>query len=179
MIAGVAGGDLDLSPDEDLVVRLRRHPTSLVLPLLVVAAAALPAGLVASFVPDPAREPLTLFAWVLAAGAILWWAVRPSIDALTAHHALTNRRLVLHQGVVARRRSSAPRLDIPLDDVEEVGVEDSLVGRFVGAGTLVVHRTSGAVVRLRDVPDVGRLQLLVHDLAEDARDGSRGSGGRS
>ncbi|QWC84006.1 PH domain-containing protein [Nocardioidaceae bacterium] len=176
MIDAVPGGDIDLAPDEDLVVRLRRHPTALIVPLLVVAAAAIPAGVVASFVPDPARGPLTVMAWLLAAVAVLWWAVRPAADALTAHHGLTNRRLVLHQGIVSRRGSTRPRLDIPLTEVEAVAVEDTLFGRVVGVGTLVVHRAGAPPVRLRDVPDAGRLQVLVEDLADAAhvadRDGS-------
>ena len=166
----MAGSDRDLAPDEDLVVRLRRHPTSLVQPLLITAAAAIPAGIIASFVPDPAREPLTLFAWLAAALAIAWYALRPALDALTAHHELTSRRLVLHQGLVSRQRSTAPRLEIPLTEIEAVDAEDTLFGRLVGAGTLVVHRHGAGPVRLRDVPDVGRLQVLVEDLADEARE---------
>ena len=180
MIADVAGSESDLAPDEDLVVRLRRHPTALMQPLLITAAAAIPAGVIASFVPDPAREPLSLFAWLLAALAIAWWALRPAADALTAHHSLTNRRLVLHHGVVSRRGSSAPTLSIPLVEIEDVEAADTVFGRLVGAGTLVVHRTGAGPVSLRDVPDVGRLQALVLDLADDARDARDrdGSGGR-
>ena len=169
MIADVAGSDSDLAPDEDLVVRLRRHPTALVVPLLVMAGAAIPAGVIASFVPDPVREPLSIVAWLVAAGAIIWWGLLPAVDALTAHHTLTSRRLVLHQGLVSRRRSSAPTLTIPLVRISDVDADDTVFGRLVGAGTLVVHRTQGGPVRLRDVPDVGRLQALVLDLADDAR----------
>lgn len=52
--------------------------------------------------------------------------------------AVTNKRLVVKVGIASRRT-----LELLLQKVESIGVEESLIGRILGYGTVVVRGTGG------------------------------------
>jgi uncharacterized membrane protein YdbT with pleckstrin-like domain len=52
--------------------------------------------------------------------------------------AVTNRRVIIKTGMAARRS-----LEIMLPKVESIGVEESVLGRMLGFGTVMIHGTGG------------------------------------
>ena len=52
--------------------------------------------------------------------------------------AVTNKRVLIKTGLASRRT-----LDVMLSRVESIGVEETLIGRLLSYGTVVVHGTGG------------------------------------
>jgi len=81
--------------------------------------------------------------WILVAGllvlavaaglALARWAVW-----VTSEFAITNRRVLIKVGIVSRHS-----VELLLTKVEGVGVDQALVGRLLGYGTIVVTGTGG------------------------------------
>jgi membrane protein YdbS with pleckstrin-like domain len=119
-----------LSPGEEVQLRARPHGIALALPLgraslIAFAGAALVVlGPRASWLLAPAGAGLLGAAAVLALGAVLRW------DRTTL--VLTSEKLFVEYGVL-RRRAAAVRLA----RVGAVEVEQSLLGRILGYGTIV------------------------------------------
>jgi uncharacterized membrane protein YdbT with pleckstrin-like domain len=89
---------------------------------------------------------------VLATGAlaVLAWAVLPYLRWLSTDYVVTDRRVVLRTGLLARRVR-----DVPLAHVTDVRVEKSLLDRALRSGTLVVESAAeGGGLVLVDTPDV-------------------------
>jgi uncharacterized membrane protein YdbT with pleckstrin-like domain len=71
---------------------------------------------------------LATFALVLLIPSWLtWW---------TTEIAVTNHRLVYNAGLICRTTT-----EIPLDKVDSVDIEQSLIGRLLGYGSVTVHAT--------------------------------------
>jgi uncharacterized membrane protein YdbT with pleckstrin-like domain len=82
--------------------------------------------------------------------ATLHWSVFLTLHALltlfigawlrrrTSEFAVTNKRVVIKQGIIGRHT-----LELNLSKVESVGVEQSLWGRMFGSGKIVVQGTGG------------------------------------
>lgn len=142
-----------LNPGEHVVITTRSHPKALIGPILVfvlAVAAAIAIGLVD--VPV-----LAIVVWVLLAGLVVWWVVRPVVDWLTTTYTFTNRRFVKRSGFIAKEGRT-----IPLNRVSGVDFEIGLIDRLFGCGTLVVSDAStDGVVELHDIPQVEQVQLKV------------------
>ncbi|MEX2642008.1 MAG: PH domain-containing protein [Acetobacterales bacterium] len=69
--------------------------------------------------------------------ALLKLAVRV-IEFLTTERAVTARRLVYKQGLIARRTA-----ELGLHRIEEINLEQSVLGRILGYGTLSIAGTGG------------------------------------
>jgi uncharacterized membrane protein YdbT with pleckstrin-like domain len=71
---------------------------------------------------------------IVAAVCILYgYLVRAAIEI-----AVTNKRVIVKTGVVRRRT-----IELLLSKVESIGVDETLPGRMLGYGTVVVHGTGG------------------------------------
>ncbi len=164
-----------LSEGEEVVAELHPHWKELVFPatLLVVlaggtsyAVAAMPAGRW----HRPAQTAVLVVALLLAlAGSVL-----PYLRWRTTHFVLTDRRVVLLSGILARRGR-----DVPLHRVNEVTFGHGLVDRLLGCGTLTISSAGDyGQLTLTDVPRVEAVHRLVYDLLEayDARRTLSGSG---
>jgi uncharacterized membrane protein YdbT with pleckstrin-like domain len=93
----------------------------------------------------------------VAALLVLWLAVLPVVRWRTTHLVVTDRRVLLREGVLSRQD-----IDVPLDRVSGVSTRRSLPGRLLGYGTLVVETESGAELEFADVPAAERVQALLH-----------------
>jgi uncharacterized membrane protein YdbT with pleckstrin-like domain len=60
--------------------------------------------------------------------------------------AVTNKRIVIKTGLVKRRT-----LELLLSKVESIGVEEGLLGRLLGYGSVVVHGTGGTPEPFKNV----------------------------
>jgi uncharacterized membrane protein YdbT with pleckstrin-like domain len=69
---------------------------------------------------------------------------------------VTNRRVFIKVGMAARRT-----VELLLSRVESIGVEESVIGRMLGYGTVIVHGTGGTpeIFRMIDRPLEFRTQV--------------------
>lgn len=125
-----------LTDGEQVVVELRPHWSVLGLSLCAAPAAA--AGLMAIAIAWPGAP--TDLIWALLALLVLsglWLAAR-MVRRASASVVVTSARMVQRSGILGRRG-----LDIRLERVQEVSYHQTLFGRVIGCGELVVE-TGGA-----------------------------------
>lgn len=119
--------DSNLLPNEHVTYRARLHRIIYLLPvcvLIVALAVALASG-----------------SWI--AGGILGLIgllllVPPWIRSISSEFAVTNKRVLVKVGLV-RRHS----LELLLQKVEGIGVDQGILGRVLGYGTITVSGTGG------------------------------------
>ncbi len=64
--------------------------------------------------------------------------IHPIIRCMTSEFAITNKRIVIKVGLIARRT-----LEMNLSKIESVNVNQSILGRILGYGSIVVIGTGG------------------------------------
>ena len=159
-MVGAAG----LSEGEHLVLRLHQHWKTVLTPLVILAAtvvALLVLLLLVSAVRDAAAARLALGAVALVI-VILFVAV-PLLRWRTTSYELTNRRLRLRAGILARRGR-----DFPLTRISDVSFAQGVLDRILGCGRLVVESPGehGQLV-LTAIPNVQDVQATLFQLVED------------
>ena len=75
---------------------------------------------------------------------LTWW---------TTEIAVTNHRFIYKAGVMRRTTT-----EIPIDRVESVDIEQSLIGRLLGYGTVIVHATGTGFEPLQGIAHPIKLQ---------------------
>lgn len=122
-----------LNDEEEVVLELHPHWWFLSGPV-----AALAATLVLAVVALALEWPgwVAAGAGILAGVALLWFLVR-YLDWSTTHFVLTTDRLIYRHGVLAKRG-----IEIPLDKVNTVFSEQTLLERMLGAGDLAIESAS-------------------------------------
>jgi uncharacterized membrane protein YdbT with pleckstrin-like domain len=157
-----------LNDDEEIVFDLHPHWKGLlgptVLAPVIVFVAAFGAGKVGE---GSWQGKLRLLIALLAVAAFVWFVVRPYLHRFTTHFVLTTRRVIMREGLVARRGR-----DIPIFRINDVTFSHTMVERMFGAGTLVVESAGErGQVTLNDIPHVEDVQREIYTLmdADDAR----------
>ncbi|WP_341719026.1 PH domain-containing protein [Micromonospora sp. FIMYZ51] len=156
-----------LTEDEHVVLHLHPHWKALVRPVvvLVLAIAAVAAGVL--FLPSGGGGSMTLAViGGLGVLAVLCLTVWPYISWRATHYLFTNERVVLQHGIFSRERR-----DIPLSRVNDHSMNQHLMGRLFGYGTLTIESAGerGQSV-LPDVPKVDRVQTKLYELVEAFHD---------
>ena len=128
--------DAHLLPGESVTYRARRHWLIFAWPALFVAVGLL--GLLLFGALDAWPEgrwiaPLAAFALAAVFG------VKPTVEYLTSEFAVTNKRVVTKVGLV--ERDSQETL---LSKIETIGVDQTLMGRLLGYGTVTIVGTGGS-----------------------------------
>ncbi len=72
----------------------------------------------------------------------------PLVQYLTSEFAVTNKRVLVKVGFISRHT-----LELLLSKVETVGVDQSILGRILGYGTIVVIGTGGTREPFRAITD--------------------------
>ncbi|MGH7777790.1 MAG: PH domain-containing protein [Candidatus Dormibacterales bacterium] len=143
-----------LLPGEVLVAACHRHWVAVLRPLLLAALLALAAGTL-SVTAAPSGVHLVLGPAVALAGGL--WALAGWVRWETFSLQLTDRRLILSDGVLAR----ATRV-ISLDRIQDVVTRQGPVGRVLGYGSLGIETAGPEAPRVVDhVPSVARFRDLV------------------
>ena len=146
-----------LTDGESVVVDTRTHPKALILPGLVLVITLAVAIFLDRLVDNGV---VSLIVWILALVVVVWWALRPFLDWLTATYTITSKRLITRQGLISRKGH-----DIPLMRISDVAFDQGIVDRMLGCGTLVVSDASThGSVRLHDIPRVENVQRTLSDL---------------
>ena len=72
--------------------------------------------------------------------------IAPLIDKLTSEFVITSKRIVIKQGLISRRT-----LELNLSKVESVNVDQSILGRILDYGTIIVIGTGGTREAFADI----------------------------
>lgn len=158
----MGGLDKILLPDERIVAQARPHWIGF-LPsfghgsvALIVSGAAIPMA-------KDQRLPFFAAAGVFAALAVVA-AIRAAVARLSCRYAVTNRRVITQIGLLSTRT-----VELMLFKVESLEVEQSLMGRVLGYGDLVLHGTGGQPTRMARVTDPHGLRNAVHAALEGSK----------
>ncbi|WP_282786231.1 MULTISPECIES: PH domain-containing protein [unclassified Nocardia] len=165
-----------LAPDEQLLLHRHPHWKMLFLPavafIFVTALAGFGFGLAS-------RAPLGILrtgfmiavpvAWVLL---VIWWCIVPLIAWRTTHFIVTDRRVLVREGVLTHTG-----IDIPMTRISSVQFSHGLTDRLLGAGTLTITSASEEPLEFTDIPRVQQVHGLVYHqvfdvVQQDPRDGN-------
>jgi uncharacterized membrane protein YdbT with pleckstrin-like domain len=139
-----------LGADERVVIHTRTHVKAMILPALAFVLIAAAVGVGAALIPREARPIGQLAIGVLGMVLAIWLVVLPFLRWRTTTYTITNRRLITRSGIFNKVGK-----ELPLNRINEVAYERSLMDRMLGCGSLIVQTAAedGAIV-LHDVPDV-------------------------
>ena len=119
--------DENLLPDEHVVCRAELHWIIFARAILVLVV-----GLVLVFVPRIGQAGLV----VLLLGVVM--LVPPFVAYRTTELGVTNKRVIVKTGLIRRRT-----LELLLRQVEAISVDQSLLGRLLGFGSITLTGTGG------------------------------------
>lgn len=136
-----------LMAGERVLEHLRPHWRMLVVPAVAPPLLAAPVGFVAALA---SRESWRTVVWialaVLAVVLLGWFCLAPLARWRCTHLAVTDRRLLVREGVVSRAG-----IDVAASEITAVRLRQTLVERMLGCGTLIVAT--------RDTPDEQRWEF--------------------
>jgi uncharacterized membrane protein YdbT with pleckstrin-like domain len=171
----VAYPDKLLAEDEEVVRHLHPHGLTLARPVLVLLLVVGATSFGAALVPaGPSQGTVRAVVAGLALVVLVAAVLRPVLRWRTTHYVVTTHRVLLREGVLARRGR-----DIALSRIADVSYRQTLGQRLVRSGTLTIESAGdGGATVLERVPDSdGVQQLLVQLMEEDAdRRGAPSSG---
>ncbi len=126
--------DKNLVQGETVLYRTRLHWIVLLKPVFAaVVLLFLPAGLLLYVKGRDMTWPaVALFALGII---VIWWG---SFRRNATEMAVTDRRVIIKQGIASRKS-----LELVLAKVESIVVTESVMGRMLGYGTLVIRGTGG------------------------------------
>ena len=161
-----------LAEDESIVLDLHPHWKALVAPVVVLLAVSAGAGFGIAATPDYDYDVWARgFIVVVALAVLAVWSVVPFLRWRTTHFVVTDRRVLMRSGILARQGR-----DVPLSRINDITFSHTVVERLLGCGTLVIESAGErGQVTLSDVPKVEDVQRTVYDLVESTDD--RLSGG--
>lgn len=96
--------------------------------------------------------------------ALLTLFIAPLVARATSEFAVTNRRVIIKVGLVSRKT-----VELNLEKVESVGVEQTILGRLLGHGTIVVVGTGGTKEPFRGIADPMGFRRAVNEATEALR----------
>jgi uncharacterized membrane protein YdbT with pleckstrin-like domain len=146
-----------LNDNEEVVLDLRPHWWVLVGVALFLAATLVLAFVVSSAVHGSAHDVVLIAALVLVLFALARFVVRYARWA-TTNIVLTTDRLILRSGVLSKSGR-----EIPLERINDIAYHQSLFGRLIGSGDLLVESAGErGQERLRMVPRPTRVQQEIY-----------------
>ncbi len=142
-----------LMDGETVVYATRLHWIVLAGPVLVGLLLGLPGLVLLALSGIHAGDARSTTEAMLAGGAILVVValaivVRGILNRSATEVAVTNKRVVAKVGVAARRT-----VELILSRVESIGVEESVMGRMLGYGTVIVRGTGGTPESFQKIAD--------------------------
>jgi uncharacterized membrane protein YdbT with pleckstrin-like domain len=138
--------DENLLPDEHVVYRAELHWIIFARAILVLVV-----GLVLVFVPRIGQAGLV----VLLLGVVM--LVPPFVAYRTTELGVTNKRVIVKTGLVRRRT-----LELLLRQVEAISVDQSLLGRLLGFGSITLTGTGGVREVFHRVREPLELRRRIH-----------------
>lgn len=151
-----------LTAGETVVYDMRPHWRILFFPAVALVLLVFATSFLAANVPNGWD-----WAWWVLLGAALValvvWVVKPVIQWATSQYVITNRRVIIRSGIIARQGR-----DMPLARVNDVHFSYGVIDRMLGCGDLIVE-SAGETGRLliAAVPDVELIQREIFRLHEE------------
>lgn len=154
-----------LADTEEVVLHLRPHWKTVLRPGLLVLLAVVVSTVAWVMLPGTqgGRIGFGVVALIMLYQGIRYGAVPLAIWRST-HYVLTDERILLQDGVIARERR-----DLPLNRVNDHVVTQSLLDRIFGSGTLTVDSIGDQAAVLVSVPRAQQVQSLLYELIEEDR----------
>ncbi len=158
-----------LAPGEDYLYRARFNWTYDVQSWFWFAIACYPAGMwvygftKAYFHPEPFGLGFVFFSGAaFMLGALIM--LRRYVHKWTTVIAVTSQRLILKTGMIARSSH-----EVMLDEIEEVMVQQSFLGRLLGYGVLTARGTGSAIIEFPVIGQPMRVRREIETAVARAR----------
>jgi uncharacterized membrane protein YdbT with pleckstrin-like domain len=160
-----------LAADESLVHDLHPHWKALISPVITLVLVLGIGGFIAARIPEGDKQTLGRVAVLVLALLLLgFYSLRPFLRWITTHFVITDRRVLVRTGILARTGR-----DIPLSRINDITFSHTFLERLLGCGTLVVESAGErGQVTLSEVPKVERVQRELYDLVERTDERLRG-----
>jgi uncharacterized membrane protein YdbT with pleckstrin-like domain len=162
----VAFPDDVLTEEEEVVLHLHPHWRAAVRPILVLAVAL--GAVLTAWIMLPTNDGGRIGVAVVGAIALFFGVTRgvwPLVVWRCTHYVVTDERILLQDGVLARERR-----DLPLARVNDHVMTQSLLDRMLGSGTLTVDSIGDQAAVLTAVPHAQQVQTTLYELIEADRD---------
>jgi uncharacterized membrane protein YdbT with pleckstrin-like domain len=161
----VAYPDELLVPGEEIIMHRHPHWKMMVVPVVMLLLVVALVSFLAAFI---GAQSWGLWArivlLVVALALVIRFTLVPLIRWRTTHFVITNRRVLVREGLVTRRG-----MDIPMRRITGVQFRQSLFERLFGVGTLVMESASDEPLEFEDVPGVEEVHgLLYQEVAKGA-----------
>ena len=137
-----------LQPGETIVYSTKLHWRVYIQAILLVIACVIIAGAAVSTSDSQNLSLAFKIAAVIFALLALSAGLRAFIRRATTELAVTNHRVIYKSGLLSRHT-----IEMNRDKVESVDVDQSLLGRIFGYGTVIVRGTGGSLEPMRNIGD--------------------------
>lgn len=159
-----------LAPDEQLLLHRHPHWKMLFWPIVTLvlgtALAGFGAGVVSRNFTGTTATTLLLVVLGVWIALLAWRVVGPVISWKSTHFIVTDRRVLVRQGVLTHTG-----IDIPLSRISSVQFRHGLFDRLLGTGTLIIGSSSEEPLEYDDIPDVQQVHALLYHEVFEAQDG--------
>ncbi|WP_328391181.1 PH domain-containing protein [Nocardia sp. NBC_00416] len=155
-----------LAPDEELILHTHPHWKMLFWPIVTLIVATALAGFLGGLVwrttDQTMRSVLLLVVLVVWLLILAWRSVSPIVSWKSTHFIVTDRRVLVREGVMTHSG-----IDIPMSRISSVQFRHGLVDRMFGTGELIIGSSSEEPLEYSDIPDVEQVHaLLYHQVFE-------------
>jgi uncharacterized membrane protein YdbT with pleckstrin-like domain len=155
----VAYPDELLVAGEDVVTHRHPHWKMLVGPVLLLLVVVGLGSYLAALIGAQSWGPWArIVLLVIALALVVRLTLVPLIRWRTTHFVITNRRVLVREGLITRRG-----MDIPLRRITGVQFRQSLFERLFGVGTLVMESASDEPLEFEDVPGIEEVHGLLYE----------------
>lgn len=155
--------DSNLSKGEEVIVRAHvswlSFLTTIIISLFILFIS-LGAFMASAAAKEGEARPNS-FGWILLLLG-LFMLLNVVIKIITTELALTNKRIIAKFGFI--RRST---VELRLEKVESIGVDQSILGRILGYGTIVVKGTGGTATPIPSISKPLEFRRVVNNHLED------------
>lgn len=157
--------DQSLLPGETVVYRTHPHwiiftPTIIWLVVMFLSLAILPDFQFGRLLLFSDRPFYIIFSFIAFAGASVTGVIA-YIQYRTSEYGITNKRVIVKVGFIQRAT-----LEILLPRIESIQVFQSVPGRLLDYGTIIIAGTGGSRDAFRNMPSPLRFHLLAQEQAE-------------
>ncbi len=147
-----------LSPGEKVETEFRPHWKVLIIPVLAIIISLVVAVVLVTTLEGNAR-------WI-GAGLVLlaglFVGARQWISWLFTKYIITNERLIIREGLIARRGK-----EIPLERIDNVSYSQTVGERILRSGDLIIESAGeGGQSRYSDIPNPEDTQSVIYQLRE-------------
>ena len=166
MISGISDY---LHPDESVIIVTRRHPATLIAPIILVVA-----GLTAALLYTASSRNsgiIVILIWS-AFGLLVMNLIYKTLEWWAACLVVSSKRLLLITGVVTRWSGS-----LDLDKVKDIGFERSVVGRLLGYGSFVSRSAGNNQKRRLNYISSRVFERIAREIPSDAQQADVERGG--